>query len=87
MDYPSLIAAAIAGIFFIIFLLRQLIPALAGDKSVYCSVIALVLGIGVAIYASIHYEGLNAFEIILTAIIPALSASGVHSTVNSVSGN
>ena len=84
--YIEFISAAVVAIFFLIALLRQAIPWLADGGSRYVPLIALALGVGVAIYCGAHY-GLDWLQVLLTVVITALGASGLHSYYNEAKGS
>ena len=81
--YIEFVGAAVLAIFFIIAILKTAVPWLADGGSRYVPLIALALGVGVAIYAGQHWS-LNILEVLISVVIPALGASGLHSYINEV---
>jgi len=77
MNVPELMAVGIAGIFILITIVRQAVSI----PSKYIPLISLFLGIGLAVYVGLTKQ-VDVIELILTALLPALGASGVHSTYN-----
>lgn len=77
MNVPELMAVGIAGIFILISIVRQAVDI----PSKYIPLISLVLGIGLAVYVGLTKQ-VDVIELVLTALLPALGASGVHSTYN-----
>jgi len=83
MTYMEFVAAAIAAIWFLIGVVKYAFPWLEQQGSRYIPVITLLLGVGVAVYCHVHYA-INAVEALLTAVIPMLGSSGIHSVKNVV---
>ena len=77
MEVPELMAIGIAGIFVLITILRGAVSI----PSKFVPLISLGLGVGLAVYIGLTHH-VNILELILTALLPALGASGIHSTVN-----
>jgi len=85
MDYATYLGAAIIAIWFLIGVLKKAVPKLAGEYSRFIPIIALALGIAVAVYGSYLFS-MNIVEIILTGIVPALGSAGAHSYTNEIKG-
>ena len=83
MSYIEFITVAIAGIFLLIELLKKPFPWLKDGGSKYIPLMALVAGVGIAVYCHFQY-GINPLEAFLTAILPAIGSSGVHSFKNTL---
>lgn len=77
MDVTEIMAAGIAGIFILISILRQAVDI----PSKYIPLVSLGLGVGLAVYVGLTKQ-VDIIELVLTALLPTLGASGVHSTVN-----
>ena len=86
MSYIEFISLAIAAIFTVIAILKKPFPWLGNGGSKYIPLITLAAGIGIAVYCHFHYH-INGLEAFLTAILPALGASGIHSVGNTIKDN
>ncbi|MFA4972882.1 MAG: hypothetical protein WC683_09730 [bacterium] len=84
-NYIEFIGACMVAIFFLIAILKQAIPWLADGGSRYIPLIALALGVGVAIYAGQKWD-LSWLEVLISVVIPALGSSGLHSYYNEARG-
>jgi hypothetical protein len=83
--YVEFIGASVVAIFFLIAIAKQAIPWLGNGGSRYVPLIALALGVGVAIYAGQKWD-LNWLEVLISIVIPALGSSGLHSYINEARG-
>jgi len=83
MTPVELLAAGVVGIYIVVAILRKAFPQI---PSRFVPLINLGLGIGLAVYVAVSHD-LNAVELVITALLPALGASGAHSSANAIAGN
>ena len=83
MTPVELMAIGVVGIYMIVAMLRKAFPQI---PSRFVPLINLGLGIGLAAYIAVSND-LNIVEVVITALLPALGASGAHSSANAVAGN
>lgn len=78
MSPLEIIAAGVVGIFFVVGIVREVFPQIPSRA---VPLINLVLGVGLTVWVALTND-LNILELIISALLPALGASGVHSTAN-----
>ncbi|MDY6796946.1 MAG: hypothetical protein SWK76_16940 [Actinomycetota bacterium] len=84
--YIEFVGTAVVAIFFLIAILKKAFPWLAEGGSRYIPLIALALGLGVAVYCGAHW-GLNWLQVLISVVIPALGSSGLHSYIGEAKGS
>jgi len=82
MSPVELLAAGVVGIYIVVAILRKAFPQIPSN---FVPLINLILGVGLAVYVAATHD-LNAVELIITALLPALGASGAHSNINALAG-
>ncbi|MFA5238253.1 MAG: hypothetical protein WC476_00915 [Phycisphaerae bacterium] len=80
MNPTEIIGIGVAGILFFIGILRTAFPNI---PSKFIPLISFILGIGLAVAVGLTNH-VNIITLILSGLLPALGASGTHSTYNTL---